>query len=142
MAKAACRPPYVADTSENWAFMLSMPSLPLCSTLAEMKQAEGLVSKAVKGDLHSEHDIGIPPCRRLEKIQIDHQSVDLYNSTIAKTWPHLPTPFFVVSLRYRETTYKEIKSVHNMDIQALIGNALGLCIILGCLLYTSDAADE
>ena len=101
--KVGCKPPY-------WA---TISSLPLCSIFEEMNSTFELIKSATSGNLQSKHYTGVPPCRRLEKIQYEHRDIDLVETK---------SQSFTIQLNYKEVSYKEIKSVRSMDIQGLIGS--------------------
>ena len=102
MKKVGCKPPY-------WA---SISKLPLCSSFVEMKLTRRLITDALFGGLESEPFTDTPPCRSLEKVQYDIRDIDL-----PETVPSIVTMQF----NFREFTYKEIKDIRGMDLQALIG---------------------
>ena len=103
--KVGCKPPYW-ETRSN---------LSLCSKYEEMQEFLHLIVLAFSGDLEKMFDIGNPPCRKMERIQYDMRDIDL---------PDTAEPTITIMLNYREFTYKEIKSVRNMDLHALVGNII------------------
>ena len=109
MAKVGCKPPYWAAISD----------LPPCSTFEEMKQFYPLMTLATNGKIGTAFDIGDPPCRKMERIQYDMTDKDLQDSD---------HPAVKIRVQYKDSTYKEIKSVRNMDFQALVGNVQAISI--------------
>ena len=59
------------------------------------------------------------PCRSLERISYD--AIDVENPQIWMRYNHWLNESVGVPLDFKEWTYKEVKSVRGMDIQALIG---------------------
>ena len=85
-----------------------------------MKNATNLISKLLYDDANRATRLNSLPCRGLEKIQYDLVEEDLPDALLSVS------PGFNGSLsiyfEFTESTYKELKHVRNMDIQALIGN--------------------
>ena len=112
-----CKPPY-------WS---SKSSLPLCSNGKQLYDINFLVANdaAENGEMKVR-----TPCRSLESIQYDVMDVETPEKWKRKT-PWMNESIGVL-LDFTELSYKEIKRVRGMDVQALIGNAIlfDVCIIL------------
>ena len=106
MSKVGCAPPY-------W---VAKSNMSLCTSRYQMKQIAELLRLAFANEIETEYDVGDPPCRRMERIQYDMQDIDLQTPENFD-----PDPPIEIRLSYQECTYKEIKSVQSMDLQALIG---------------------
>ena len=109
MNKIGCKPPY-------WKYLKS--ALPPCSTFLQLQNTGHLVLAAVFGALEMAQYNGEYPCRSLEKIQYDVHDIDFPNE---KDDSKISLVF-----NFKEFTYKEVKSVRSMDLQALIGTLLSL----------------
>ena len=110
LKEISCKPPFWNSSS----------SLPLCSNQETMKNATNLISKLLYDDANRATRLKSLPCRGLEKIQYDLVDED-FPSALLSVYPELngsPSIYF----EFTESTYKELKHVRNMDIQALIGN--------------------
>ena len=105
MDKTGCKPSY-------WNALSS--SLPSCTTWQQYNISGTLAFSAVFGALDMVEYDRKYPCRSLEKIQYDSQDVDMPSDGDESK--------VSVVFNFKEFTYKEIKSVRSMDIQALIGN--------------------
>ena len=105
MDKTGCKPSY-------WNAVAS--SLPPCTTWEQYNISGTLAFSAVFGALDMVEYDRQYPCRSLEKIQYDSQDVDVPSNG--------DQSIVSVAFNFKEFTYKEIKSVRSMDLQALIGN--------------------
>ena len=105
MDETGCKPSY-------WNTLSS--SLPSCTTWEQYNISGTLAFSAVFGALDMVEYDRKYPCRSLEKIQYDSQDVDMPSNGDEST--------VSVVFNFKEFTYKEIKSVRSMDLQALIGN--------------------
>ena len=101
--KVGCKPPYWNSISE----------MALCTKFSEMEAAAQLIFSAVFGDLESANYTKTLPCRTLEKVQYDVRDIDLGHENVS-------TVRLIFNLR--EYTYKQVKEVRSMDLQALVGN--------------------
>ena len=113
MEKIGCKPSYWKSLNTSW---------PLCSTLEQMANARNLLFSAVFGTLDEANYTGILPCRSLEKIQYDVRDIDLP--------PGENQSFVMLIFNFRDFTYKEVKDVRSMDIQALIGISALITILI------------
>ena len=113
MKKVGCKPSYWESLNTSW---------PLCSTLEQMTNARNLLFSAVFGTLDEANYTGILPCRSLEKIQYDVRDIDLP--------PGENQSFVMLIFNFRDFTYKEVKDVRSMDIQALIGISALITILI------------
>ena len=99
-----CKPP----------FWNSYPtSLPVCSTLEQLQNIRKLMTLIFSGQFEKANYTGQLPCRSLERIQFDAMDIEL------KEVSHSA---ILLKFRFKEFTYKEVKSVRSMDLQGLIGN--------------------
>ena len=105
--RIGCKPPY-------WKSLKS--SLPLCSTLEQVRNARDMVFSALFGTLETANYTGLLPCRSLEKIQYDARDIDFSSDE--------NNSYVKLLFNFREFTYKEVKSVRGMDLQALVGKSL------------------
>ena len=98
-----CKPPY-------WK-SFNTP-LSQCSTLEQFQRTRELLNLVFSNEFKKANYTGKLPCRSLERIQYDSQDIETHKSE-----------FNVIQLRFnfRDYTYKEVKSVRSMDLQALIG---------------------
>ena len=85
-----------------------------------MKNATNLISKLLYDDENRATRLKSLPCRGLEKIQYDLVNED-FPSALLSVFPVL-NGSLTIYFEFTESTYKELKHVRNMDIQALIGN--------------------
>ena len=108
-----CKPPY-------WS---SKSSLPLCSKRKQLYDINFLVANdAALGDEMEVSYAVRTPCRSLESIQYDVMDVETPEKWKKNTtWMN---ESIGVILDFTELSYKEIKRVRGMDVQALIGNVM------------------
>ena len=104
MEKIGCKPSYWKSLN------VSGPS---CSTFEQMTNARSLLFSVVFGTLEEANYTKTLPCRSLEKIQYDVRDIDLPTGENQS--------FVTLNFNFREFTYKEVKDVRSMDVQALIG---------------------
>ena len=83
-----------------------------------MKNATNLISKLLYDDANRAASLKSLPCRGLEKIQYDLVEEDIPDALLSSGFNGSLSIYF----EFTESTYKELKHVRNMDIQALIGN--------------------
>ena len=111
LKEIGCKPPYWNSSSP----------LPLCNNQKEMRKANNLISKLLYSDTKRAAILKSLPCRGLERIQYDFAEEEFPNDVSSES------PGLNGSLRFTfefmESTYKELKHVRSMDLQALIGNS-------------------
>ena len=109
LEKIKCKPPYWNLTS----------SLQLCSKPEEIKTAADLIKGDIFGYNKRKNLTKTLPCRTLEKIQYfardipyqgDPPILSGMNSTVIDIWAD-----------FKDSTYKEVINLRNMDGQALLG---------------------
>ena len=109
MKKVGCKPPYWNSTS----------TLDPCSQKKQHHKILEEISTAVYNGNAKRSFTVENPCRSLERISYDAIDVDTPQSWMQKSsWLNESVG---VVLDFKEWTYKEVKSVRGMDIQALIG---------------------
>ena len=101
-----CKPPYWNSSS----------LLPLCTNQKKMKKSTNLITKLLYRDAERYATLKSLPCRGLERIQYD--SVD---EQLSDDDPALNGSLTIL-FEFMESTYKDLKHVRSMDLQALIGN--------------------
>ena len=105
-----CKPPYWNSSS----------SFPLCSNQTAMIKANHLLHKLMHSDTIRTDMLKSLPCRGLEKIQYNSVDIDFAkNLTSEMPWTN---GSLGITFEFMESTYKELKHVRSMDVQALIGN--------------------
>ena len=116
MKKVGCKPPY-------WH---SKSSLPPCSNRKQMYYILATAYNAgLSGKVHKSWK-NEAPCRSLENIQYDVMDVETPEKwKKEKPWMN---DSIGLNLVFTDLSYKEIKRVRGMDMQALIGNFLLLTI--------------
>ena len=107
LKEISCKPPFWNSSS----------SLPLCSNQEKIKNATNLINKLLYDDANRAASLKSLPCRGLEKIQYDLVEEDIPEALLSVFNGSVSIYF-----EFTESTYKELKHVRNMDIQALIGN--------------------
>ena len=106
MESQGCKPPY-------WN---SISALPPCRKMEQMKEMVLMYwNDNIDGKSNTFDAIG-RPCRMLENVQYDMSDIDHLDKANES--------FFEIRLMFKAPTYKEIKRVRAMDLQALIGNVL------------------
>ena len=104
-----CKPPYFNLTS----------TLEPCSQQKQLRQIYMKIKMAVHNGNAKRFLTAENPCRSLERISYDAIDVESRQTWMQEN-PWLNESTGVV-LDFKELTYKEVKSVRGMDIQALIG---------------------
>ena len=95
-------------------FWNSFPaSLPICSTQEQLQNIRKLLTLIFSDQFEKANYTGQLPCRSLERIQFEAMDIEM------KGVKHSAIQ---LKFRFREFTYKEVKSVRSMDLQGLIGN--------------------
>ena len=95
-------------------FWNSFPaSLPICSTQEQLKNIRKLLTLIFSDQFEKANYTGHLPCRSLERIQFEAMDIEM------KEVKHSAIQ---LKFRFKEFTYKEVKSVRSMDLQGLIGN--------------------
>ena len=118
MANVTCKPPYWNSTAK----------FAPCSNKKQLKQIYNLLLKAIHiGNTETFYRVE-SPCRSLERISFDAIDVEIsqiwMESWISKSGYSLINDSVGIFLDFKEWTYKEVKSIRGMDIQALIGKVL------------------
>ena len=118
MANVTCKPPYWNSTAK----------FAPCSNKKQLKQIYNLLLKAIHiGNTETFYRVE-SPCRSLERISFDAIDVEIsqiwMESWISKSGYSLINDSVGIFLDFKEWTYKEVKSIRGMDIQALIGKEL------------------
>ena len=109
LGKVNCKPPYLNSTS----------NLNPCTEQKQLKELGTLIHEAIyMGNGENFYTVK-PPCRSLERIFYDGIDVDTPQKYIEDD-PWMNDTVGLM-LDFKEWTYKEVKSVRGMDIQALIG---------------------
>ena len=109
LEKAGCSPP----------FLNSSPQYGPCTYKEQLWNAWDIYAGAMVRGNRRPHDMVNVPCRILEMINYDVKDVETPDAWI-KDYPRLNTSVGVI-LDFTEFTYKEVRSVRAMDVQALIG---------------------
>ena len=109
LEKVQCKPPYWNSTS----------NLDHCSQQKQYRQVIEAIREAFYIGNAKKFFTVENPCRSLERISYDGMDIEIRQTWI-KRYPWMNESVGVV-LNFKELTYKEIKSVRGMDIQALIG---------------------
>lgn len=105
-----CKPPYWNSSS----------LLPLCTNQKKMSKANNLINKLLYSDAERYAILKSLPCRGLERIQYDFVD-DQFNNEFLLEY-QAQNGSLAISFEFMESTYKELKHVRSMDLQALIGN--------------------
>ena len=104
-----CKPPYLNSTS----------TLDPCFQQSQLRWILDAISEAVYNGNAKRFLTVQNPCRSLERISYD--SIDVEKPQIWMRYNPWFNDSVGVALDFKEWTYKEVKSVRGMDIQALIG---------------------
>ena len=119
MKKVGCKPPYWNSTS----------SLDLCSSQGQLQELIKLWNEAALDFNSLDFDGGYfsnfkPPCRTLERINYDVLDLERPKDGSSR-WQNFYDRWLNdsvgIHLHFTELTYKEVKHVPGMDVQALIG---------------------
>ena len=124
---AGCKPPY-------WS---SHSALPLCSNKKQLYDINVFVANdaAISGEMEASY-VARTPCRSLESIQYDVMDVETPEKW--KNEEPWMNDSIGVMLDFTELSYKEIKRVRGMDVQALIGNVILVNVFISSLLCHSN----
>ena len=120
LGKVGCKPPYLNST----------PAYAPCTEQKELAKAFRIYQAALERGNRGLPDTIDIPCRSLERVRYDVKDVETPDVWI-KMWPWMNTSVGV-NLDFADFTYKEVKSVRGMDVQALIGK-LSLLTSFTCL---------
>jgi hypothetical protein len=88
--------------------------MPQCVKQEEFQKANDLLLSAVDGRFESLAKGNRAPCRSIEKVQFDFREIDIASDEAS--------PRVVIEVYFKESTYKEVRSVRSMDLQGLIGD--------------------